>query len=67
MPKSETTHSFTREQIVAVFAQWTTLDIKTDRNGKVDAQAQTERFLDTSLQLFGNDSPADDVETQERG
>ncbi len=55
----EPKHSFTREQLVAVFSEWSLHDIKSDRNGKIDAQAQTEHFLLTVKRVFDNESPAD--------
>ncbi len=51
-------HSFTRDQIVAIFSEWSANDVRIQRNGKVDAQYQTERFIDTALMLFGSEAPA---------
>ena len=57
MPDSEQKFVLTREQIVAVFSQWTTNDIVLMRNGRVDAQAQTQKFLDAAETLFETVNP----------
>lgn len=52
MSDSERKYALTREQIVAVFSGWTTRDIVLKRDGWVDAQEQTKRFLDAAENLF---------------
>mgnify|MGYP000922989433 CR=1 FL=1 len=55
----EPIYSFTRQELVSIFGEWSIEDVKVDRNGKVDAQTQTDRFLDTSRQLFNTESPSE--------
>lgn len=55
MADPERKYALTREQIVAVFSGWTTRDIILKRDGRVDAQEQTKRFLDAAEELFASE------------
>jgi hypothetical protein len=57
MPDPQTKFIVTREQILAVFSGWTINDVAVQRNGRIDAQAQTERFLADAAALFATADP----------
>lgn len=57
MPVAGTKYILTREQIVAVFSGWTANDVALMRSGRVDAQAQAQRFLDDANALFETADP----------
>lgn len=52
MADSDRKYALTREQIVAIFSRWTSQDIALKRDGRVDPQEQTKRFLDAAEELF---------------